>query len=350
MPITLGELAERVGGQVRGDGCVEIHCVKPMGEAGPGDITFLNNPKYIAQLTTTQASAIIVSPEFADTPTNLLVADNPYLAFARITGMLMERRFNPQPGVSELAVVHETAELGQDVAIYPYAFVGQGAKVGDRAALYPGVYVGEECEIGQDTVVYSNTVLYPRSVLGARCVIHANVVIGSAGFGYAPDGHKYEKIPQVCRAVLGDDVEIGANTTINRGALRDTTIGRGTKIDSQVVVSHGVQIGEDCLFVSQAGVAGTATIGNHCTFGGQAAVNGHVTVGDNVTVGGRGGVAHDTEPNQTLWGTPAIDIRKARKVALITQRLPEMREQMQAMGRRMAEMEARLAEIEGRDP
>ena len=344
MSITLGELAERMAGRVKGDPTVQIHCVKGMDEAGPGAITFLSNPKYIRKLGTTRASAIIVSEEFADLDRNLLIVDNPYLVFARTTAMLVECKFKPEFGVSQAAVVHPTAQVGSDVAIYPYAYVNRGAKIGDRVALYPGVYVAEECEIGDETVVFSNTVLYPRTVVGQRCVIHANVVIGSAGFGYAPDGHKWEKVPQVCRAVIGDDVEIGANTTINRGALRDTIVGRGTKIDSQVVLSHGVQVGEDCLFVSQAGVAGSATIGNRCTFGGQAAVNGHVTVGDDVTAGGRTGVAHDMEGNQTVWGTPAIDIAKARRCAMLVQRLPEMRDEIRALCRQVEQLEAKLAQ------
>ena len=331
-----------MAGRVKGDPTVEIHCVKGMDEAGPGAITFLSNPKYTPKLKTTRASAIIVAPDFGELDRNLLIVDNPYLVLARITGMLMERKFGLEAGVSELAAVHSTAQVGSEVAIYPYAYVSRDAKIGDQVALYPGVYVGEECEVGDETVVFSNTVLYPRTVVGKRCVIHANVVIGSAGFGYAADGHKWEKVPQVCRAIIGDDVEIGANTTINRGALRDTVVGRGTKIDSQVVLSHGVQVGEDCLFVSQAGVAGSATIGNRCTFGGQAAVNGHVTVGDDVTAGGRTGVAHDMEGNQTVWGTPAIDIAKARRCAMLVQRLPEMRDEIRALTRRLEELEAKL--------
>ena len=343
MAITLGELASRLGGEVKGDPTVEIHAVKGMDDAGPGAITFLSNPKYIPKLKTTEAAAIIVSPDFAYLERNLLIAANPYLTFARATGLLMERKFQPPPGVSEQAFVHPDAQIGQDVAIYPGAYVGKDAKVGDRAALYPGVFVGEECEVGADTVIFANTVLYPRTVVGERCVLHACVVLGSAGFGYAPDGAKWEKIPQVCRTVIGDDVEIGANTTINRGALRDTVVGRGTKIDSQVVLSHGVQVGEDCLFVSQAGVAGSATIGNHCIFGGQAAVNGHVTVGDNITAGGRTGVAHDLKGNQTVWGTPAVDIAHARKCALLAQRLPDMRDEIRELRKQVEELKKRDA-------
>ena len=346
MSMTLGELGERLAGEVKGDPSVEIHSVMGMDQATPGSITFLNNPKYIPKLQTTRASAVIVSPDFAEAERNLLVVDNPYLAFARATGLLMERKFEPEAGVSDLAFVHPTAELGCDVALYPYAYVNAKAKVGDRVALYPGVYVGEECEVGDDTVIFSNTVLYPRSVVGKRCVLHANVAVGSAGFGYAPDGHKYEKIPQVCRAVIHDDVEIGANSVVNRGATRDTVVGSGTKIDSLVIASHGVQIGEDCLFVSQTGISGTVTIGNHCTFGGQVGIAGHLTIGDNVSVGGKSGVKGDLASGGTYFGKIAMPIEKERRCLMAWPRLPEMRTQLRDLARQVKELKAELAKLQ----
>ena len=341
--MTLGELARQLGGEVKGDASLEIHAVMPMDEAGPGSITFLSNPKYVPKLKTTQASAVIVSPEFADADRNLLIIDNPYLAFARAAGILMERKFPPPVGLSDQASVHPSAQIGSEAAICPGASIGENAKIGDRVALYRGVHVAEECEVGDDTVIFPNTVLYPRSVVGKRCVIHANCTIGSAGFGYAPDGHKWEKIPQVCRAIIEDDVEIGANSVVNRGAARDTIVGRGTKIDSLVIVSHGVQIGEDCLFVSQVGVSGTVTIGNHCTFGGQVGFVGHQTIGDNVTIGGQAGVKGDLAPDKTYLGSPAIEIDKARKVMMTMLHLPEMRTQLRRLARQVKELEAKLA-------
>lgn len=345
MAMTLQELACRLGGEVRGDGSLEIHTVMPMDAAGPGSITFLANPKYIPKLDSTLASAIIVSPEFAGLDRDLLVIDNPYLAFARAAGLLMERKFPPEPGQSDEAFVHPTARLGEDLCVYANAYVAKDAKIGDRVALYPGVYVGEECEIGDDTVVFPNTVFYPRSVVGKRCVIHANCTVGSAGFGYAPDGHKWEKIPQVCRAVIGDDVEIGANSVVNRGAARDTVVARGTKIDSFVIISHGVQVGEDCLFVSQAGVSGTVSIGDHCTFGGQVGIAGHLTIGDNVEVGGKAGVKGDLAPNKQYLGQPAIELEKARRVYMAMVRLPEMKAQIRNMERTIEELRLKVAEL-----
>ncbi len=347
MSMTLEELAGHLGGQVKGDGSVEIHAVMPMDAAMPGTITFLANPKYIPQLETTQASAIIVAPDFADVDRNLIIIDNPYLAFARAAGLLMERKFPPEPGISPDAAIHPDAQVGEDVAIYPKAYVAQGAKIGDRAALYPGVYVGEEAEIGADTVLFPNTMVYPRSLVGERCVIHANCTIGSAGFGYAPDGHKWEKIPQVCRAIIGDDVEMGANSVVNRGAARDTVVGRGTKIDSFVIISHGVQVGEDCLFVSQVGVSGTVTIGNHCTFGGQVGIVGHLTVGDNVEVGGKSGIRGDLAPNKKYLGQPAIELEKARRVYMALVRLPEMKAKLRDLAKTVAALQDKIAELEG---
>ncbi len=340
--MTLQELAQRLGGEVKGDPSVEIHAVMPMDEAGPGAITFLANPKYIPKLNETNASAIIVPPEFKDLDRNLIVIENPYLAFARAAGLLMERKFPPEPGVSDAAFVHPDAQIGKDAAIYPGAYVAAGARIGDRAALYPGVYVGEECEIGEDTILFPNTVVYPLSLIGKRCIIHANCTIGSAGFGYAPDGSKWEKIPQVRRAVIGDDVEIGANSIVNRGAARDTVVGRGTKIDSLVIISHGVQVGEDCLFVSQSGVAGSATIGNHCTFAGQVGVAGHITIGDNVEIGAKSAVRGDLAPNKRYLGQPAIELEKARRVYMNFVRLPEMKAKLRELERAVADLQKKL--------
>ena len=346
MAMTLEELARRVGGEAKGDLSLQIHSVKPMDAAGPGSITFLTNPKYIPQLDTTQASAVIVSKEFADLDKDLLITDNPYLAFARAAGLLMERKFPPAPGRSDAAIVHPEASVGEDVCFYPSVHVDKNAAIGDRVALYPGVFVGQECEIGDDTIVFPNTVFYPRSIVGQRCVIHANCTIGSAGFGYAPDGRKWEKIPQVCRAVIGDDVEIGANSVVNRGAARDTVVANGTKIDSFVIISHGVQVGQDCLFVSQAGVSGTVTIGDHCTFGGQVGIAGHLTIGDDVSVGGQSGIKGDLAAGKEYLGSPALEIARTRRVYMTMARLPEMRSQVRGLARAVEELQAKVAELE----
>jgi UDP-3-O-[3-hydroxymyristoyl] glucosamine N-acyltransferase len=345
LAVTLEALARRLGGQVKGDPSVEIHAVMSIEEAVPGSVTFLANPKYFPKLETTRASAIIVSPDLADLDRNLILVENPYLAFAHALGFFAEQESRPEPGIQPGAVVHPEAQVGEGVTICGTAHVEREATLGDGVVLYPGVYVDRGCEIGAKTVIFPNTVLYPRSVIGRQCVIHANCTIGSPGFGYAPDGQRWEHVPQVCRAIIGDDVEIGANSVVNRGGARDTIIGRGTKVDSFVIIAHGVHVGEDCLFVSQVGISGTVTIGAHCTFAGQVGVAGHLTIGDSVQVGAQAGVKGDLAANKKYLGQPAIELAKARRVFMTLPRLPEMKVQLRELQRTVAQLEAQVAAL-----
>lgn len=219
-----------------------------------------------------------------------MITKNPYLAFAKVVDLMM----NPEkvyPGtVDDSARVSDSAELGFNVTAYPFVFIGENAKVADNVVLYPGVYVGDDCRIGKDTIIHPNAVIHKGTIIGERVVIHSNVVVGCSGFGYAPDGSTYFKIPQVGITVIEDDVDIGANTTINRAVLGETRIKRGTKIDSEVIIAHNVEIGEDTLVTSQVGIAGSVTIGNNVILAGGSGVAGHIKVGDNVKVGGWTGV------------------------------------------------------------
>jgi UDP-3-O-[3-hydroxymyristoyl] glucosamine N-acyltransferase len=208
--------------------------------------------------------------------------------------------------------------------------------------LYPGVYVGDDCQIGKDTIIHPNTVLHKGTVIGERVVIHSNSVIGCSGYGYAPDGSTYYKIPQIGITVIEDDVDIGANTTINRAVLGETRIRRGTKIDSEVMIAHNVEIGEDVLVTSQVGIAGSVQIGNNVILAGGSGVAGHIKVGDNVKVGGWTGVTNDLPSGGTFLGTPAIEIERMRKCYMIIQRLPEMRETVKDLQRKIKELEEKL--------
>ena len=207
--------------------------------------------------------------------------------------------------------------------------------------LYPCVHIGDHCTIGDDTIIYPNAVIYNDTVIGKRVTIHSNTVIGSSGFGYAPDGQSYYKIPQTGIAVIEDDVDIGANTTINRAVLGETIIRKGTKIDSQVVISHNVEIGENSLIVSQVGIAGSTKIGKHVTLAGGVGVVGHIKIGDNVTVGGHSGVANDLSDNGTYLGTPALPIQRMRRCYVIIEKLPEMREYIKTLEKRIKQLEER---------
>lgn len=342
MEKTLKELADYVGGEVAGDGNIKIKGVMTIDEASEGYITFVSNKKYIKKLEQTGASAIIASPDIDVKDKNLLITKNPYLAFAKIVDLMM----NPEkvyPGtLDDSARVSDSAELGSNVTVYPFVFIGESAKVADNVVLYPGVYVGDDCRIGKDTIIHPNAVIHKGTIIGERVVIHSNVVVGCSGFGYAPDESKYFKIPQVGITVIEDDVDIGANTTINRAVLGETRIRRGTKIDSEVIIAHNVEIGEDTLVTSQVGIAGSVTIGNNVILAGGSGVAGHIKVGDNVKVGGWTGVTKDLPPGGTFLGTPAIEIERMRKCYLIIQKLPEMRETVKDLQKKIKQLEEKL--------
>lgn len=347
MEKTLQELSEYVGGTAIGDPSVKIRGVMGIDDAREGDITFISNEKYIRKINQTKASAIIVSPKLRDTNVslsqkkkrNLLVCNNPYLAFAKLIDLLMHKKPVYPEGIDPSARIDKTAVLGQNISVQPYVTIGKNTRIGDRVVLHPCVYIGNGCMIGDDTIIYPNAVIYNETVIGKRVTIHSNTVIGSSGFGYAPDGQGYYKIPQIGSTIIEDDVDIGANTTINRAVMGETVIRKGTKIDSQVVISHNVEVGENSLIVSQVGIAGSAKIGRHVTLAGGSGVVGHVTVGDNVTVGGYSGVINDIPSNETYLGAPALPIQRMRRCYVIIEKLPEMRDLIKSLEKRITQLE-----------
>ncbi|MBI4554500.1 MAG: UDP-3-O-(3-hydroxymyristoyl)glucosamine N-acyltransferase [Planctomycetes bacterium] len=346
--LTLGELARRLGGKVVGNKGISIRGVMTIDEAQAGDITFIANEKYSKKLATTRASAVIVSPALSGQQSGgqgpkpaLLVTENPYLAFARAVDLFKPEEVHPK-GIHPTATICPTARLGQEVSIYPRVFVGDRTRLGDRAVIMPNVYVGEDCQIGEDTILYPNVVIYPGTVIGKRVRIHSNTVIGSSGFGFAPEEEGYFSIHQVGNTILEDEVEIGANTTIQRGALGATRIGRGTKIGSQVQIAHNVEIGENTLLIGQVGIAGSAKIGSRVILAGGVGVVGHVTVGDDVKVGARSGVTNDLPSGGTYLGYPAEPIKKMRRTQVAMHRLPAMMELLRSLKKKVAELEKRL--------
>ncbi|WP_429884917.1 UDP-3-O-(3-hydroxymyristoyl)glucosamine N-acyltransferase [Geoalkalibacter halelectricus] len=339
----LKELAAWVGAQLVGDENIEIARVAPIEEAGPGDLTFLANPRYAAKLNDCRAAAVIVAPGVESERHSLLICSNPYLAFARILARLcppasVERR------VMDGAWVDPSAQLGEEVAIHPGCHVGPNVRIGRGTILYPGVVLYEGAQIGEDCVLHAHVVVREACRIGNRVIIQPGAVIGSDGFGYAPDGRRYVKIPQVGTVEVGDDVEIGAATCIDRAALTVTRIGRGTKIDNLVQIAHNVEIGEDTIIVSQVGISGSTRIGDHCTFGGQAGVAGHIRIGDDVIIAARGGVASNVPPGQVMSGTPVMPHKDWLKASMTFPKLPEMRRDVQALKKRLAELENLIKE------
>lgn len=334
----LGELARRLGAELRGDPEVEIRAVASLDRAGPGDLSFVSNPKYGKLLDTTEASAVIVGPGAPRGDRNSLVSGNPYLCYARAVTLLHpEERMSA--GISDRAHVHPEARVGEGAAVMAGATVEAGAVVGEGTVLHPGVYVGPGAEVGRDCVLHANAVVRERCVLGDRVILQPGVVVGSDGFGYAREGERYVKIPQVGIAVLEDDVEVGAGTTIDRAALGETRVGRGTKIDNLVMIAHNVQIGESCLLVSQVGISGSTRVGNGVVLAGQVGLVGHITIGDGATVGAQSGVSADVPPGVTISGSPAFDHREWLKAQAVFRRLPELRETVRDLGKRLSRLE-----------
>ncbi len=344
MKKTLKELAELLGGKVVGDGDVEISGVASIDEANPGEITFIANPKYLPKLAQTKASAIIVSPEVTQAEKPLLCVANPYLAFAKVVSLCSSQPYQPK-GIDAQAWVSPTAQLGKDLTLYPFVYVGDRCRIGDRVTLYPGVFIGEDSSVGEESILYPNVSIYSRTVIGKRVILHSGVVVGSDGFGYAKDGKKNVKIPQVGTVEIEDDVEIGSNTTIDRAALGKTIIRRGVKIDNLVQVAHNVIIGEDSIIVAQVGISGSTKIGSNVTLAGQVGVVGHIEIGDNVMVGAQAGVTHDLPANQGYVGSPALPHREFLRAITVFPKLPEMKKTLNEIEKRLKELEKNVLSV-----
>lgn len=341
MEKSLQELAEILGGHLVGDPLVMINGLATLDAAREGQITFLANPKYAAKVATTCASAVVVGSESLTFGRNAIVVINPYLAFARLLTIFTARPRVPK-GVMQGAVVGSDFVVGIEPSVHPGTVIGDSVTIGDRVTLHANVTLYDGVVLGDDVTLHSGVCVREGCRLGNRVTVHNNSTIGSDGFGYAPDGDSWFKIPQVGIVVIEDDVEIGANAAVDRAALEVTRIGRGTKIDNLVQVAHNCLIGEDCIIVAQAGIAGSARIGKHVTLGGQVAIVDHVTVGDNAMISGQSGVMGNVGPGEILSGTPAIPHQTRMKSAAIFPRLPEMKKTMTKLDRRMAKVEEDL--------
>jgi UDP-3-O-[3-hydroxymyristoyl] glucosamine N-acyltransferase len=326
---TLNELANHVGGRVIGDGDVAIYKVAPIGEAAAGEITFLTNPRYQKFLRDCKASAVIVGPGGArgadrSAPLSFLEAANPYVAFAKILQLFHPaQQFNGK--VSPAAHIDDTAVVAEGVTIFPNVFVGPGAEIGRGTVLFPGVYVGAEAKVGGGCVLHPNVVIREGCCIGDRVILHAGVVVGSDGFGYAGGGAARVKIPQIGIVIIEDDVEIGANTTIDRATLGKTVVGHGAKIDNLVQIAHNVVIGEYSVVAAQAGIAGSTKLGKNVTLAGQVGVVNHVEIGDGATIGPQSGIPKSVPPGAVLsGGVAAAPHHEWLKVMTLLPQLPSL--------------------------
>jgi len=329
MPFTVAEIARHVGGEVVGDATLVVQRFAPADRAQPGDLTFAENERFFARAEQSAATAILVDGPMTSQKT-LIRVPSARLAFARVLPLFFPEPIHPA-GVHPSAVIASTARVDASAHIGPLCVVGEAAVIGPRTVVSAQVYVGPECVVGADCLLFPHVTLYARTVLGNRVRIHAGSVIGADGFGYVQDGGVHRKVPQVGHVLIRDDVEIGANVTVDRGALGPTVIGQGTKIDNLVQIAHNVKIGADTVIVSLCAIAGSTTLGQGCVLGGQVAIDGHLTLGDRVMIAAKSGVTKDWPSGSVIGGYPAQDHRadlrltaELRKLVGASRRLEEL--------------------------
>jgi len=339
--VKLHEIAERLGGRLEGDGEVEIRGLCPLEGAGPADLVLAADAAHFEQLQRSQAGAVLLAEGLPPAGRPAIRTANPQLALARLL-----RLFHPErdfiAGIHPSAVVARGAAIGAGACIGPHCVVEAGAVIGAGSVLVAQVYVAPGVRIGSGCLLYPQVSLYQGVEIGDRVILHAGAVLGADGFGYAREGRRQVKIPQVGRVVLEDDVEVGANTCIDRATLEETRIGRGTKIDNLVQIGHNVRVGEDSVIVSQAGVSGSACIGSRVVLAGQVGIVDHVRVGDDAIVGAQAGVPREVPAGGVVLGSPAIPHLEYKRQLVAVAHLPELRKSLQALERRLQALEAKL--------
>jgi len=321
------DIAEMLNGRVEGDGEVMIDNVSKIEEGKPHTLAFLANPKYEHYLYSTAASVVLVNRDFhpaQPVPCTLIRVDSAYDAIASLLRMY-EEMMRPRPqGIEQPSYIAEGVTLGESLYVGAFAYIGKGAKIGNHVRIYPQVYIGEGVEIGDDTVVYAGVKIYYGCVIGRHCTIHAGTVIGADGFGFAPAAEDYKKVPQIGNVILEDNVEIGANTCIDRATMGATRIKKGVKLDNLVQIAHNVVVGENTVMAAQVGIAGTTKVGAHCMFGGQAGIAGHLKIADRTMLAAQSGVTNDIAAGSVFMGAPAFDVARYRKAYVLFRKLPEL--------------------------
>ncbi|MEA1947573.1 MAG: UDP-3-O-(3-hydroxymyristoyl)glucosamine N-acyltransferase [Thermodesulfobacteriota bacterium] len=338
MELSLTRIAEAVNGEVKGDKNKNICGVAPFDDAAGDEITFAGNAKFLKKIDKTDAGAIIVPRDFQVSTKNILQVDNPQLAFAMVLNLFYPP-LKPEPGISSYAYIGKNFLCGREASIAPFAVIGNNVTVGHGIALSPNVVIGDNVVIGNDVRIYPNVTILERCTIGNRVIIHAGTVIGSDGFGFAPDGKKYYKIPHTGIVQIDDDVEIGAGNTIDRATFGKTWIKRGVKTDNLVHIAHNVTVGENSVLVAQVGISGSVTIGKNAILAGQAGVIGHLTIGDNVTIGAQAGVAKSVSGDEIVSGSPAITHRQWLRMQRILPKLPELKKKLEDIEKRLKKIE-----------
>ncbi len=334
MSFTAAEIAKHLHGEVVGDTSIVLDNFAPADTARKGDLTFAENEEYFSKAEQSAASAILVNNHFKSDKKVLIRVANPRVAFAKVLPLFFPEMKFP-PGIHASAVVAKSAKVDPTAHVGPLCVIEAGAQIGARTVLRGGNHIGEDCELGEDVKIFPNVTIYPQTQIGNRVSIHAGAAIGSDGFGYVFDEGAHHKVPQIGNVIISDDVEIGANVTVDRGALGPTVIGKGTKIDNLVQIAHNVVIGENCLVISQSGISGSTKLGNFVTLAGQVGLAGHLKIGDGAVIAAQSGVMHDVPAGEKWFGYPAQPDKQYKRQLIALYKLPELL-------KRVAELEKKL--------
>jgi len=342
MEFSANDIAALLNGEVEGNGNVKISNISKIDQSIPGTLTFLSNPTYTKYIYTTVASIVIVNKDFkpeSSLSCTLIRVEDAYVALAKLLDFYTKTK-PVKIGIEQPSFVSGSAILGEQIYIGAFAYIGDKAQVGNNVKIYPHVYIGDNVKIGNDTILYSGVKIYSDCSVGSSCIIHSGAVIGADGFGFAPnhDG-TYTKIEQIGNVIIEDDVEIGANTTIDRATMGSTIIHKGVKLDNLVQIAHNDEIGENTVMAAQVGIAGSTIIGKNCVFGGQVGVSGHITIGEESKIGPQSGVISTVKPKSVLLGAPALDFKLAMKSYAIIRNLPQLRNDIIELQKRVKSIE-----------
>jgi UDP-3-O-[3-hydroxymyristoyl] glucosamine N-acyltransferase len=340
----LKKIADYLGGELHGPEDLEIKAPAKIESAKKGEITFLSNPKYRQYLSATKASAVIVDSPISELKIPHIIVNNAYAGFVMLLKLYMTSSYDYFEGVSDKAYIDKSAKIDKTAKIAPLAYIGPKVKIGKNSVVFPGVIILKNVKIGNDCILYANVSVRENCIIGNRVILQNGCVIGSDGFGFAPEGDKYEKIPQLGNVIINDDVEIGANTTIDRATLGATIINEGTKLDNLVQIAHNVVIGEDTVVAAQTGISGSTEIGNHVTIGGQVGIVGHIKIDDHVMIAAQSGVSKDVAGKAVLFGSPALPIMQQKRIEVSLRHLPEMVKKMHQLENEIIALKEKLNE------
>ena len=349
MEFSVEQIASFLHGEVVGDGAIKVSNLSKIDDGKPGTLSFLANSKYTHHIYETKASAVLVRRDFIpeqEVKTTLIKVDDPYACLALLLNMVDQATRPQKSGIEENVYIADSATLGEDVYVGAFAYISENASIGSNSKIYPQAYIGDNVKIGTNCIIYPGVKIYHNCVIGNNVIIHAGTVVGSDGFGFAPQNGEYVKIAQIGNVIIEDNVEIGSNTSIDRATMGSTVIKRGAKLDNLIQVAHNVEIGESTVMAAQVGVAGSTKVGKHCMIGGQVGFAGHITIGDNVNIGAQSGIPNNVEAKSNLLGYPAIPIKEFARQVVLVKRLPEINSSIKELQKEIEKLKAQLSEKE----